>query len=115
MSFLDMHPDVIEWASEEFSIPYLSPVDRKIHRYYPDFFVKRKGKNGKVESMVLEVKPRKQLEPPIVPKKQSPRYIKEAVTYAVNSAKWEAAHSFCEKNKMKFLILTEEDIFKKGF
>ena len=32
--------DSVQWASEEISIPYLSPLDNKVHRYYPDFLVK---------------------------------------------------------------------------
>lgn len=114
MQWLDSHPDVIQWASEEFAIPYLSPVDQKIHRYYPDFFVKMKNKQGKLDALIIEVKPKSNMSRPKQPKKQTPRFIKEVVTYEVNKAKWSSATKFCEERGMKFVVMTEEHIFKKG-
>lgn len=114
MKYLDEHPDVISWASEEFSIPYLSPKDRKVHRYFPDFFVKKRNKDGVIESLVIEIKPKQQT---TLPQKQklSRRYIQEVTTYAVNEAKWKQAKEFCEDKKWKFLILTEHELFPKGY
>lgn len=66
MMHLDAHPDVVEWSSEEVVIPYVSPIDRKRHRYFVDFFVKRKGRDGKLESILIEVKPKAQTTPPDV-------------------------------------------------
>lgn len=111
MTFLDSHPDVLEWGSEEFSIPYLSPVDRQIHRYFPDFFVKMRKKNGEIETLVVEVKPKAQTNPPKQPKRMTPKFLHEAATYAVNESKWKSAQKFCEERKMKFLIMTEDHIF----
>jgi len=42
MVYFDRNENVIEWSSEEVVIPYVSPWDNKIHRYYPDFLVKVK-------------------------------------------------------------------------
>jgi len=47
MQYCDLTESVNEWRSEEFFIPYISPLDNKVHRYFPDFFVKYKDKNGK--------------------------------------------------------------------
>ena len=58
MLTFDDNPNIIKWASEEIAIPYLSPVDRKRHRYYPDFMVELKNKEGKVETIMIEVKPK---------------------------------------------------------
>lgn len=114
MSYLDGHPDVMEWASEEFCIPYRSPIDGKIHRYFPDFKIKQKNKDGIVETIVIEVKPKSQVTPPTVKqtKKQKPTksYIREVTTYGINEAKWKAAKSFCEDRKWKFVILTEKEL-----
>lgn len=114
MQHLDMHPDVIEWSSEEVVIPYRSPIDGKRHRYFVDFFVKRKGKDGKTESMLIEVKPAAQTRPPEVQitKGQKPtrRYINEVMTWGVNSAKWEAAEEFCKDRGWKFVIMTEKEL-----
>ena len=43
MTYLDRNPNVIQWASEEFFVPYKSPIDGKVHRYFPDFWVKKKN------------------------------------------------------------------------
>ena len=64
MSYLDQHPDVIYWQSEEFFIPYRSPVDGKVHRYFPDFLVKKREKDGTVKTAIIEIKPKQQTAPP---------------------------------------------------
>lgn len=109
MLYLDNHPDVLKWCSEEFFIPYLSPKDNEIHRYFPDFFVK-KQKDGVIETLVIEIKPKAQTMPPKMNGKQTKRMITEAMTYAVNEAKWKAAKEFCADRKYKFIILTEHEL-----
>lgn len=110
MLYLDKHPDIIYWQSEELSIPYLSPKDNRVHRYFPDFVVKRKNKQGKIETLVIEIKPKKQTMPPKKKKKITQTYINEVMTYEVNKAKWKAAKEYCEDRKYKFLILSEEQL-----
>ena len=115
MRHLDAHPDVIEWSSEEVVIPYVSPIDRKRHRYFVDFFVKRKGRDGLLETLLIEVKPRAQTTPPDVKltlKGQKPtrRYINEVMTWGVNEAKWKAAEDYCKDRGWKFIIMTEHEL-----
>lgn len=110
MSYLDSHPHVLEWSSEEFSIPYRSPVDGKIHRYFPDFLVKKIDKDGTITREVVEIKPFKETQPPAVQKKQTKQYIREVYTWGVNSAKWDAARQFCADRKWKFSIFTEHEL-----
>jgi len=57
----DLNENIISWASEEFSIPYVSPVDNRVHRYYPDYLIKVKESTGKVKTYVIEVKQRNKL------------------------------------------------------
>ncbi|NDB79942.1 head completion protein, partial [archaeon] len=99
----------LKWCSEEFFIPYLSPKDNKVHRYFPDFLVK-KQKDGVIETLVIEIKPKAQTMPPKMNGKQTKRMITEAMTYAVNEAKWKAAKEFCADRKYKFIILTEHEL-----
>ena len=47
MNYCDLTETISEWQSEEFWIPYRSPIDNRIHRYFPDFFVKYIDKQGK--------------------------------------------------------------------
>ena len=110
MRYLDSHSDVIKWASEEFSIPYVSPIDGKVHRYFPDFLVKKRNQNKSIETVVIEVKPKIQTTAPTVQKKANKRYIREVYTWGVNSAKWEAAKRYCDHREWKFVIMTEHEL-----
>lgn len=110
MTYIDTHPDVLEWSSEEFAIPYKSPVDGQYHRYFPDFWIKQKNTLGEVETLVVEIKPKIQTEPPVVQKKRTKRYINEVMTWGINSAKWQAAEQFCSKKNWKFRIFTEQHL-----
>jgi hypothetical protein len=109
MKWLDDNPSVIWWASEELIIKYKSPIDQKIHRYFPDFIVRLKQKNGTESTVVIEIKPLKQTIKP-EQKRKTKRYLQEAATYAVNQEKWRAADLFCKEHGWQFKVLTEKDI-----
>lgn len=110
LQWLDNHPDVISFSSEEIVIPYISPSDGRYHRYFPDFFVKIRAKDGTIKSMILEVKPHAQSIEPVKKTKITKRYINEVVTYGVNQAKWKAAEEYCKDRKWEFKVLTEHDL-----
>lgn len=110
MSHLDTHPDVLEWASEEFFIPYLSPIDNRIHRYFPDFWVKKKNKNGLIEVVVVEIKPKKQTQPPVAKTKITKGYLNEVKAWGINTSKWKYAQKYCDDRNWKFQILTEDQL-----
>ena len=59
MVYCDNNESVIEWGSEEVVIPYKSPWDGRIHRYFPDFYCKIRKHDGSVERLIIEVKPKK--------------------------------------------------------
>ena len=109
MKWLDENPSVIWWASEELIIKYRSPLDQKINRYFPDFIVRLKQKNGTESTVVIEIKPQKQTVKP-EQKRKTKRYLQEAATYAVNQEKWRAADLFCKEHGWQFKVLTEKDI-----
>lgn len=108
LNYLDQNPDVEKYASEEFFIPYFSPIDEKYHRYFPDFWIKKKSG----ECLIVEVKPYKQTNPPIKGKKKEKTYLTELTQYIINKTKWEAAEKYCESKKpaWKFLIITENEL-----
>ena len=110
MVHLDSNPNVIEWSNEEIVIPYLSPVDNRVHRYFPDFFVRVKNKAGISEAMILEVKPKSQAQPPVKKSKITRRYITEVMQWGVNEAKWKAAVEYCKDRSWTFKVITEEDL-----
>jgi hypothetical protein len=111
---LDEWDQIIEWSSEELAIPYMSPIDNKVHRYFPDFVVLAKLPNGTEKRLILEVKPKKYCSPPKTPKRKTKRYYGELAEFAKNQAKWKFAKAFAETQGWGFQILTEDDIFKKG-
>ena len=110
MKWLDHHSSIKSWQSEEFFIPYVSPIDGRRHRYFPDFFVVVENSNGGVDKLVVEIKPKKQSEPPKKQQRKTKRYIQEVMTYAVNQYKWDAARNYCEERGYKFIVLTEDEL-----
>jgi len=109
MSHFDAHQDIVWWSSEEHVVPYRSPIDGKIHRYFPDFIISTKNK----ETIMIEVKPLAQTIEPKKQKTPTKRYINEVYTWGVNSKKWEAAEQYCADRGWKFQIMTEKDIYGK--
>jgi len=109
MKYLDEHQNVVWWASEELNIPYVSPIDNKIHRYFPDFIVKIVDKNGKNKTLMLEVKPEKQTKMP-TQKRKTKNFISESITFAVNKSKWHAADLFCKEHGWEFKLITEKEL-----
>lgn len=111
MKDCDLNESVIEWQSEEIIIPYLSPIDNKVHRYFPDFLIKIKESNGDIKTYLIEIKPKKQtVEPDKNPKRKTKRWINEIYTWNVNQAKWKAAEEYCKDRLYEFKILTEKEL-----
>ena len=111
MEYCDLTENISQWQSEEFWIPYKSPLDNKVHRYFPDFFIKYRDALGKTRNVVIEVKPAKQLKMPKKnPKKRTKSWAYEVQTYVVNQAKWKAAESYCADRKYEFKIMTEKEL-----
>lgn len=113
MRHLDEHPHVIQWSSEEVAVPYKSPIDGKYHRYFPDFIVRMKDRDGIVKVRMIEIKPASQSKPPTVRKdgeKISKKYLTEVARWGINQAKWEAAQEYCKDRNWTFIVLTERDI-----
>jgi len=110
MNYCDNNNKIVKWSSEEIIIPYRCPTDNKIHRYFPDFYIKYKDVKGKLHEKVIEVKPAKQVKEPKIQKRKTKKYLTEVFTYAKNKAKWEAAEDFCKDRKWEFQILTEKEL-----
>ena len=110
MVYCDLNPSIIAWASEEIAIPYLSPLDGKIHRYFPDFFIKVKQKDNKIKNIIIEVKPKIQCSAPKIPKKKTKKYLQEVRTWSINEAKWKAARKYCDEKDFDFQLITEKEL-----
>ena len=110
MKYCDSNPNILEWGSEEVVIPYRSPIDNRVHRYFPDFYMQIKESNGTTKRYLIEVKPKRQTKPPAKQKRQTKKYIYEVTEYAKNQAKWEAANQFCLDRRWQFKIITEDEL-----
>ncbi len=111
MKYCDKNDSILEWSSEEIIIPYRS-IDNKVHRYYPDFWIKYKNFEGKIIQEIIEVKPKAQCVRPSKKGKHYGKYLREARRYAINESKWDAAREFCLDRGYKFRILTEDHLVK---
>ena len=111
--YCDLNENIISWASEEFFISYVSPLDNKVHRYFPDYLIKVREQNGETKTYLIEVKPKKQTKPPVKKSRATKSFIYETKTYAVNQAKWKAAKEWCDDRKIEFKIITEEELYNK--
>lgn len=110
MVYLDENPNVLEWKSEELAIPYVSPVDNRVHRYFPDFIIKVRKSDGGVKTLMLEVKPKSQTVEPKKQNKKTKRYITEVMTWGVNAAKWKSARELCLDRGWEFMLITEDEL-----
>ena len=112
MRFLDSNSSVVEWSSESLSIPYLNPFNGRWTRYFPDFVITIKDKDGKESIQIIEVKPYKQTIAPTRSVKKSKKtvYI-EQKAWVINNAKWAATQTYCQKTGVSFRIITEKELF----
>jgi hypothetical protein len=110
MVYFDNNPNVLQWGSEEVIVPYRSPIDGRLHRYYPDFLIKVLTSKGDTDTILIEVKPYSQTQPPIVRSRKTKKYINEVATYGINSSKWHFAKEYCKDRGWKFQIITENEL-----
>ena len=106
MRYCDLNEDILYWASEELPVRYYNPLDKKYHRYFPDFVVKTVNN----DKYMIEIKPSRQVVKPKPPKKKTKSYMRESFEYIKNQAKWQAAKSYCDDKGMKFKLITEKDL-----
>ena len=137
----DDNPSVIEWGCETACIQYrnpaavnldacrqfntspLDPINWPVNNYYPDFYVMIRDEEDedgtKVKKMLIEIKPLKQTERPIIPPagatlQTQKRFNAEVKVYLQNMKKWEAAINWCKDHDMEFKVFTEVTLQKMG-
>ena len=110
MVYFDNNPNVLQWGSEEVVIPYRSPIDGRLHRYFPDFLIKVRTAKGSTDTILIEVKPYNQTQPPQKRSRKTKKYINEVATYGINTSKWHFAKEYCKDRGWKFQIITEKEL-----
>lgn len=110
MRYFDLHNDVISWSSEEVIVPYRSPIDNRVHRYFVDFWCSTKTADGTINQLLIEVKPLGQCKEPVKKARKTQRYLRDVQAWGVNLAKWKAARSYADARGWRFVIMTEKQI-----
>ena len=109
MRLCDEHPNVAKWASQSIKIPYRHPLTGKYTVYVPDFFIAYVDKNGRKNAELIEVKPLSQTRMEMAGKSMGKK--KQVI---INQAKWEAANAYARQNKIRFRVVSEEQLFHNG-
>ena len=109
MRLCDEHPNVAKWASESNKIPYRHPFTGKYTVYVPDFFIVYTDKNGRKNAELVEVKPKSQTN-----MNDAGKSFAKKKQVALNMAKWEAANAYAKQNKIRFRVVSEDQLFHNG-
>ncbi len=122
--FCDLNERVKKWSAEGLEIPYQISNDIgqiETHRYYPDFYLEMTSpiSNERYDRFLIEIKPKRETEFPEAPKNHSLKML-ENYEYALrthkkNLHKWAFTKDWCERRGITFIIVTEEDLKKKGY
>ena len=109
-SWCDKSDHVIKWKSEETVVPYRSPIDDRIHRYFIDFTITIKDRDDQLNTYLVEIKPKVQTQPPKFKGRRTKTYLTEKKAYIINTAKWKAAEQYALDRGQKFIIINEDDL-----
>jgi len=107
----DSHQNILTWGSESVVLPYLSPLDGRMHKYFIDLVMEVKLATGGTQKFIVEIKPYKQTLPPVQSsKKKSKTILYETIQYQKNMSKWTSAKEWAAKKGYKFIIVTENEL-----
>jgi len=110
MKWVDANSNVLTWGSESIVIPYQNPLTGRISRYFTDFNIVMKDKQGEFKKFLIEIKPHSQTLPPVQKNRKTKSLIYQQAEYVKNQAKWQSALEYCSKRNMNFVLLTEKHL-----
>jgi hypothetical protein len=109
MLMLDNNPNIISWGSESVVIPYQNPLTGRTSRYFVDFNITMRDKEGNLKKFLIEIKPYSQTLPPVQTRNTRSLQRRQA-EYIKNQKKWEAAQQWCKAKGYNFCVLTEKHL-----
>jgi len=110
MKRCDENPYIVWWQSEEKCYWYFDAVSKRNRRYFPDFIVGIQRDYG-IETLVIEIKPQKQIDGPNPnPKRRTKAWVNSVKTYMTNQCKWKAMEKVCEERGWNFKLLSERNV-----
>lgn len=110
MMYCDRKSFVVKWGSESVIVKYYDPTKKRQRRYFVDFNMTIREKDGTLQKYWVEIKPHSQTRPPVAGRKRQKTLIRENVEWERNKAKWTAAVKSAKARGIKFIILTEKDL-----
>ena len=66
------------------------------------------------QTILVEIKPKKETLPPKQPKRKTKKFLNEVITFSKNQDKWEAADQYAKHKGWKFQVWTEETLKNLG-
>ena len=121
-NWCDLNQNVVKWGSEIIKIPYIYDIDKsrgihKTHNYTPDLYCEIRNNKGYIDKYIIEIKPQKQKDKPIAPKRRTPKAVRNyylaLYEYVRNQNKWRYANLFCEGKNWKFKVITDDTLFRR--
>jgi hypothetical protein len=117
--YCDINPNIVKWSSEPVGIPYWSPIDKKEHKYFVDYYIKVQ-KADSIENWLIEIKPEDQYalnkrpQEPLgnLTEKKIRSYNEKLKIWITNRAKFESATRFAEAMGYKFGAINESFIMR---
>ena len=110
MRRIDANPNIISWGSESVVVPYQNPLTGRISRYFIDFNVTIRDKEGSLKKFLIEIKPHSQTLPPSSKIRNPKTLMKQRAEYVKNQAKWKAAQEFAATKNSSFVVITEKHL-----
>jgi len=109
MTMFDHNPNIISWGSESIIVPYQNPITGRVSRYFVDFNITMRDKEGNLKKFLIEIKPHSQTLPP-VKTKNIKASVRRQAEYIKNQAKWKAAEQWSVNKGYQFVVLTEKHL-----
>ena len=104
---LDNNPNILSWGSESVVIPYQNPLTGRVSRYFVDFNMTMRDKEGNLKKFLIEIKPHAQTLPPSQ-KKNTKGLARRQAEYIKNQAKWQSASQWASTHGYIFTVITEK-------
>ena len=76
MVYCDNNESIKHWGSEEVVVRYRNPIDKKLHNYFPDFFVVTEK-----DKYLIEIKPKAFTIKPKPRSRKTRAYLNESMAY----------------------------------
>ena len=115
-AYCDRNEMIVKWSSEPLFIDYWNPLDKKMHKYYVDFYIKILKEDGTYHEWIIEVKPESQTQKPIYEGKNMILKKLESYNYNMkiwitNQAKFKAAKEWAIQRGFRFGVVDEKFLF----